>query len=55
VDQYFFGALLVPSTFDGHPEFIPSGCFGHAVVDKHLAGQVKDTEKNRLYHVAIVD
>ena len=28
----FSGALLVSSTPDGRPEFIPSGCFRHAVV-----------------------
>jgi hypothetical protein len=43
----FSGALLVSSTSDGHPEFIPSGCFRHAIVAKHLAGQVKDIGKNR--------
>ena len=42
----FSGALLVSSTSDGHPEFIPSGCFRHAVFAKHLAGQVKDIGKD---------
>jgi hypothetical protein len=44
----FSGALLVSSISDGHPEFVPFGCFRHAVVAKHLAGQMKDNEKNRI-------
>jgi hypothetical protein len=44
----FSGALLVFSTSDGHPEFIPSGCFMHAVIAKHLTDQAKDIGKNRM-------